>query len=80
MWLPDALAVKYPSANRAWSWQWILPSAKRSTDPRGGSVRRSYCRHAVKEIWEGRKQLHVGEHDLVPEEDPAQARGALFIA
>ncbi len=33
----------------------------------------SYCRHAVKEIWEERKQLHVGEHDLVPEEDPAQA-------
>ena len=32
-----------------------------------------YCRHAVKEIWEERRQLHVGQEDLVPEEDPAQA-------
>ncbi len=32
-----------------------------------------YCRHAVKEIWEERRQLHVGQEDLVPEEDPALA-------
>ena len=32
-----------------------------------------YCRHAVKEIWEERRQLHVGQEDFVPEEDPAQA-------
>ena len=32
-----------------------------------------YCRHAVKEIWEERRQLHVGQEDMVPEEDPGQA-------
>jgi len=40
--------VKYPSASRAWNWQWIFPSAKRSTDPRGGSVRRHHVApHAI---------------------------------
>lgn len=33
----------------------------------------SYCRHAVKELWQERRQLHVGAQDSVPEED-VQAR------
>lgn len=32
--LPHALAVKYPSADRAWAWQWVFPSPVRSLDPR----------------------------------------------
>jgi hypothetical protein len=31
----------------------------------------SYCRHAVKELWEDRKQLQVGEGEVTPEEGPA---------
>jgi integron integrase len=42
VWLPDALAVKYPSAERAWGWQWVFPSPVRSTDPRSGEVRRQH--------------------------------------
>ncbi|HEX9127679.1 MAG TPA: integron integrase [Gemmatimonadaceae bacterium] len=42
VWLPDALAVKYPHAERSWSWQWVFPSARRSTDPRSGAVRRHH--------------------------------------
>jgi integron integrase len=42
VWLPDALAVKYPSAPRAWGWQWVFPSPVRSTDPRSGVVRRHH--------------------------------------
>lgn len=28
----------------------------------------SYCKHAVKELWAERRALHVGEHDVAPEE------------
>jgi len=27
VWLPDALARKYPSAPREWPWQWVFPAA-----------------------------------------------------
>jgi integrase len=42
VWLPDALAVKYPRAAHAWGWQWAFPSATRSIDPRGGTERRHH--------------------------------------
>lgn len=41
-WLPDALAVKYPKAGKAWGWQYVFPSTVRSTDPRSGVVRRHH--------------------------------------
>lgn len=34
VWLPHALAVKYPDADRSWAWQWVFPSPVRSIDPR----------------------------------------------
>jgi hypothetical protein len=37
----------------------------------------SYCRHAVKELWEERKDLTIGEGTSVPEEDPSEALGVL---
>src|SRR5262249_26899375 len=40
--LPHALARKYPNAARAWSWQWVFPAAQRSRDPRSGTVRRHH--------------------------------------
>jgi len=40
--LPDALAVKYPSAPKAWGWQFVFPSPVRSTDPRSGIERRHH--------------------------------------
>ena len=40
--LPDALARKYPSAGRAWGWQYVFPSARRSIDPRTGRERRHH--------------------------------------
>jgi len=45
-WLPSALAVKYPRAPRAWVWQWVFPSASRSTDPRASGVRRQHLNQA----------------------------------
>ncbi|MCX6995494.1 MAG: integron integrase [Kiritimatiellaeota bacterium] len=42
VYLPDALAVKYPQAGREWAWQWVFPSKTLSTDPRGGAIRRHH--------------------------------------
>jgi len=42
VWLPDALAVKYPNAAKALAWQYVFPAAGFSTDPRSGAVRRHH--------------------------------------
>ena len=34
VYLPHALAVKYPKADQAWAWQWVFPSPVRAVDPR----------------------------------------------
>ncbi|WP_301100698.1 integron integrase [Propionivibrio sp.] len=42
VYLPYALARKYPNAAREWIWQYMFPSAKRSVDPRSGETRRHH--------------------------------------
>ena len=42
VWLPDALARKFPSAPSEWIWQYVFPSERLSTDPRTGEVRRHH--------------------------------------
>ena len=42
VWLPDALAVKYPAAPRAFGWQYVFPASSYSVDPRSGAVRRHH--------------------------------------
>jgi integron integrase len=42
VWLPDALAVKFRGAGRAWGWQYVFPGAVRSLDPRSGMERRQH--------------------------------------
>ena len=37
----------------------------------------SYCRHAVKELWDDRKNLYVGEGEATPERAPEEILGAL---
>ncbi len=34
--LPDALARKYPDADRQWGWQWVFPAATHFVDRRRG--------------------------------------------
>jgi integron integrase len=43
VYLPFALARKYPRAGREWGWQYVFPSARLSTDPRSGVVRRHHA-------------------------------------
>ena len=38
MWLPYAIAEKYPAASRKWGWQYVFPSGRLSVDPRRGRL------------------------------------------
>ena len=40
VWLPHALAAKYPSAGRELAWQYLFPAEKLSIDPRGRRAER----------------------------------------
>jgi integron integrase len=42
VYLPYALARKYPSAPKEWAWQYVFPSARLSVDPRSGVTRRHH--------------------------------------
>ncbi len=42
VYLPYALARKYPSAAREWIWQYVFPSSRLSQDPKSGQVRRHH--------------------------------------
>lgn len=42
VYMPGALARKYPNAERAWGWQYLFPAPQRSFDPRGGIQRRHH--------------------------------------
>lgn len=42
VWLPDALAVKYPNASKEWGWQYVFAAKNYSRDPRSGAERRHH--------------------------------------
>ncbi len=42
VYLPYALARKYPNADKEWRWQYVFPSKKLSKDPRSNIIRRHH--------------------------------------
>ena len=42
VYLPYALAKKYPNADREFGWQYVFPSRQKSRDPRSGAIRRHH--------------------------------------
>src|SRR3546814_17475446 len=42
VWLPDALAVKYPNAAREWGWKYVFVANRFFTDPVSGVARRHH--------------------------------------
>ena len=42
VWLPHALARKYPNADAAPGWQYVFPAERRAIDPRDGTERRHH--------------------------------------
>jgi integron integrase len=47
VYLPYALARKYPHAGTSWVWQYAFPASRRSIDPRSGIERRHHLSEAV---------------------------------
>ncbi|HEV2131032.1 MAG TPA: integron integrase [Longimicrobiaceae bacterium] len=47
VYLPYALARKYPNAARSWTWQYVFPAHHLSEDPRSGEVRRHHLSESV---------------------------------
>ncbi len=45
--LPHALARKYPHAAKQWEWQYVFPASKLSRDPRSGVTRRHHIDPSV---------------------------------
>jgi integron integrase len=56
VYLPYALARKYPNAEREWTWQYVFPAARRSIDPRSGVERRHHV---------GEKSLQRAVHSAI---------------
>ena len=42
VYLPHALARKYPTASREWRWQYVFPAHRASAHPRSGEMRRHH--------------------------------------
>ncbi len=47
VYIPEALARKYPKALRATGWQWVFPAKLRSIDPRSGKEMRHHVLESV---------------------------------
>jgi integron integrase len=47
VYLPHALARKYPNAAKEWGWQWVFPARGISVDPRSGTKRRHHIDASV---------------------------------
>lgn len=64
VYLPYALERKYPNANRAWGWQYVFPSWKRSIDPRATVVRRHhlYERSLQRAVKQAIRQAGITKH------------------
>jgi integron integrase len=62
--LPDALMRKYPKAQYAWGWKFVFPSAKLSTDPKTGVIRRHhvYENYLVRGVKEAARAARIDKH------------------
>lgn len=47
VYLPYALARKYPNANRQWGWQYVFPATSRYVDRQTGDQRRHHYHHTA---------------------------------
>jgi len=70
VWLPNALARKYPNASRETAWQWLFPSSKLSVDPISGRIGRHHLldkvlqRYLKKILADSAIHKHASVHTL----------------
>ena len=60
VWLPHALASKYPSADRELGWFYLFPALTPSKDPRSGLLRRHHVDEATLQRAVRRARLRAG--------------------
>ena len=62
--LPRALARRYPKAQYEWGWKFVFPSAKLSTDPKTGVIRRHhvYENYLVRGVKEAAAAAGIHKH------------------
>jgi len=67
VYLPDALARKYPGAGKEWYWQYVFPSSRLSVDPRSGKVRRHHINEKTIQIAvrEASRKAGISKHVTV---------------
>ncbi|MGH8676143.1 MAG: integron integrase [Burkholderiales bacterium] len=63
VYLPFALARKYPRAGRSWPWQYVFPASARSVDPLDGVVRRHHLDEKVvqRAVSEAARRAGIGK-------------------
>lgn len=67
VYLPHALHLKYPNANREWIWQYVFPSRQLSQDPRSNHIRRHHLSpSAVSKAVRSAVQLSQIEKHVTP--------------
>ncbi|MDP1709177.1 MAG: integron integrase [Gammaproteobacteria bacterium] len=71
VYLPNALAKKYPNAAAEWGWQYVFPARGLSTDPRSGEVRRH---HVDEKLIQRAMKRAVQETDIVKPATPHTLR------
>ena len=64
VYLPYALARKYPSAAKDWGWQYVFFSHKTSVDPRSGKIRRHHLDESTlnKELKQAKTKAGIYKH------------------
>jgi integron integrase len=62
--LPDALARKYPNANREWGWQWVFPASSHFTDRVTGDRHRWHLHESVveKAVRQAARMAGIAKH------------------
>jgi integron integrase len=61
VWLPQALAVKFPGAAREWGWQWVFPSVELSVDRREYQGSTEVLPHGHRPTGVVRRRHHVSD-------------------
>ena len=64
VYLPDALARKYPRAPHQWAWQFVFPSFRLSVEPGTGVVRRHhvYENFLIRGVKEAARRAGIAKH------------------
>ena len=65
VYIPEALARKYPNAARETAWQWVFPARARSSDPRSGKEMRHHVLESGLQKAIKRATLQAGIHKQI---------------